>query len=157
MSQRVLKLVRWSQTVFNAIPKRLVTYLSGSTAKCDGHADGPAEMVAGAVDEYLPAAGCADGNMFYICIKGPAVVMTSPTADATNLIAVNDFLVAMTAATSGATTSGRPFPWTGGTFTATQSTDGTLFNVMQNSIGYALSAKTTGQTNADVLVEMNIW
>lgn len=75
---------------------------------------------------------------------------TSLAADATNLLPVGTILVALTAATSGSTTSGRPAPQdlTGAT--------ALLGNQIQNQIGTALSAKTTANTNADVLTLVHI-
>jgi hypothetical protein len=99
------------------------------------------------VDEFLPAAGVPANDLFYIVVRGPATVITS-LSDMSADVVVGDRLVAITAVTSGATTSGRVQPLPG----ATSST--ALANEILNTVGYALSAKTTANTNADLLVEV---
>lgn len=99
-------------------------------------------------DEFLPAAGCPQNDLFYITVSGPAGVMAS--VDATNAnFSAGSVLVALTAATSGATTSGRVAPQTLNT------TSTTLGNMVQNRVGVALSACTTGQTNSLRLAFIN--
>jgi hypothetical protein len=67
---------------------------------------------------------------------------------------MDDILVALTAATSAATTAGRVYPWTGLTSTVTQTTDGTQSRRTINKIGRAMSATTSGNTNSDILVDL---
>lgn len=100
------------------------------------------------VDHKLPAGGVPNGDLFYAIIAGPALARTSLAGDATNLIVVGDALHAQTAVTTGATTAGRVGEalFTG----ATTVLAGQVINV----VGYAMSAKTTGNTNADILVNV---
>jgi len=102
------------------------------------------------IDEYLPAAGVPANDLFYIVMDGPAVVLTS-LSDLSADVAAGDWLVAITAATSQATTAGR---------VALQDLTGATANLavqIMNRIGRALSAKTTQNTNADLLLEVGHW
>lgn len=101
------------------------------------------------VDEFVPSGGVPNGAYFYVVVRGPAKVLTDIAAVEGNVIAVGDPVVALTAATSGATTAGRVSiqSITGTTATA-------LINQIQNLVGRALTASTTGYTNSDLLVEV---
>ena len=86
-------------------------------------------------------------HLFLIGVGGPFLCITHPVGDGTNVISVGDKLVAESAAASTvATTAGRVVPQvlTGAT--------ALLANQIQNYVGHALSAKTTANTNADILV-----
>lgn len=109
------------------------------------------------IDEYLPATGVPDGHLFYVVVEGPAAVLTPIAGSEFNGdIAVGDKLVALTAATSGATTAGRVAKMniTGSTQTADYTA---IIEAAANFIGHALSAKTTGNTNSDILVDVGKW
>lgn len=110
-----------------------------------GNADVTAEKTA-IVDEFLPAAGVPDKDLFYVVVEGPTLAKTDLAGGSTNVIAVGDPLVALTAATTGATTAGRLI--TGDLTGATA----VLAKQIKNTFGAAMSAMTTAQTNADVLV-----
>lgn len=134
------------------LPKRLGRF---STAQAYGTAvDGYVNATAGVgypIDEYLPATGVANNDLFYVVIKGPAIFLTDLAGGASNVFNVGDRVVGLTAATSGATTAGRVAPQdlTGAT--------APLANQIQNRLGFAMSAKTTGNTNADLLVNVGKW
>lgn len=137
------------------LPKRLVTFEADTSAddygkRVDGYADGVAER-AYPVDEFLPTAGVLVDDLFYIVVEGPAMCKTGLAADATNVISVGDNLASLTAATSGATTAGRigPCDFTGAT--------AVLANAIVNRVGRALTARTTGNTANDVLVDVGKW
>jgi hypothetical protein len=102
------------------------------------------------IDEYLPSAGVAANDLFWIVVDGPAVVLTS-LADLTANLVAGDWVVAITAATSQATTAGRVT-----NIDLTGATSPLALQVM-NRIGRCLSAKTTQNTNADLLVEVGKW
>lgn len=87
-----------------------------------------------------------DKDLFYVVVSGPCLVKTSLEGGATNVVAVGDLLHALTAATTGATTAGRvqPAVLTGAT--------SVLANQIANVVGRAMSAKTTANTNADLLI-----
>ncbi len=133
------------------LPKRLASYQATAgnyTQRVDGYATTTAARVAGVVDEWLPAAGVPVNDLFWIVIEGPTLVITDLAGGANNVWNIGDVAVALTAATSGATTAGRPAPQdlTGAT--------ALLGNQIQNHLGRALSAKTTANTNADLLMDV---
>lgn len=133
------------------LPKRGVTYKAGTNqTEVDGYVRTTSAECAGIVDEWLPAAGVANGDYFWIVVQGPTMVLSSLAGNSENVITERDPLVALTAATSQATTAGR--------FVTQDLTGATqiLANAVQNAIGRALSAKTTAQTNGDILVDMNL-
>lgn len=137
----------------NLLPKRLVTFSATAGkygARVDGYVDTTAEHCY-PVDEYLPAAGVPDQSLFYIVVEGPALVLTDLAGGANNLIALGGNVVGLTAATSGATTAGRlaPIDLTGAT--------ALLANQIMNRVGRALTARTTANTNADILVDCGRW
>ena len=138
------------------LPKRLVTYASGYyKQRVDGYVTTDYQAVAGVVDDLLPAAGVPVGDLFWLVVEGPCLAK-APLAGAgfgSVSIAQGDELFGLTAATSGATTSGRFTGWNG-TFTAAQTTDGTAGKIALRSFARAMSAATSGQTNADILIDV---
>jgi hypothetical protein len=133
------------------LPKRLVTFQATFFGmRVDGYAT-TNFAAAYPVDEFLPTAGVPVGDLFYIVTRGPCLVKNDIASGAGTVINAGDPLVALTAATSGATTAGRVYAGVG-----TGATTNTG-NQLNNIIGYAASAKTTGNTNADVLVVVRQW
>lgn len=105
------------------------------------------------IDEWLPDAGVPDKDLFYIVVKGPAVVKTS-VANYTSAIAAGDVLYsALTAATSavtnGITTGGRV-----NEILDVASTDITAGQLV-NRLGRALSANATNTTDSNLLVDVD--
>ena len=134
--------------------KRVVKWKSGQRGKqIDGYCASTNEACAGISDEFLGSSGCPVNDLFWITVKGPTLILTPLEGDATNVVSVDDLLGALTAATSGATTSGR-VRVNALTATSTATTDGSFGNVLMNSFGRAMSAKTTANTNADLLVDV---
>ena len=141
------------------LPKRLVRFRASGVlygSAVDGYGATTAERVY-PVDEFLPAAGVPSLGYFWVVVDGPATVLT-PLAGAefNGNISEGSRLVALTAATSGATTAGRVavVNITGGS----QVTDYTfIHDNVNNMIGRALSARTTANTNADLLIEVGKW
>jgi hypothetical protein len=89
------------------LPKRVVRLAGSGTAlygAADGYASAANEAFCGVVDEFLPAAGVASNDVFWVTVDGPTEV--SVALSGTD-IAVRDRLSVITAATSGATTAGR--------------------------------------------------
>lgn len=133
------------------LPKRIARWESGYRGKrVDGYTTATAAEAAGVIDEHLPASGVSDNDLFWLAVKGPSLVLTSLAGDAENVISIDDALVALTAATSQATTAGRvnQQDLTGAT--------APLANQVQYRLGHAMSAKTTANTNADLLVDLQI-
>ena len=134
------------------LPKRIVKWKSGSEGKeVDGYCAVDFECVAGVVDEHLPAAGVPANDLFWIAVKGPSLVLTDLANSAANVHAVGRPFTALTAATSQATTAGRAQAF------AVTTTVTSVMSIAFNKIGRAMSAKTTNQTNADLLVNLDIW
>lgn len=107
------------------------------------------------LDEYLPAAGLAVNDVGWIVVEGPAIVVTALANGEGNSIAVGDPIMALTAATSGATTAGRAsMQFILGAATSGNTDYITQFNEFRNYFGRALSARTTNETDLDVLVEI---
>jgi hypothetical protein len=107
-------------------------------------------------DEFLPAAGVANNDLFYVVVDGPAECLTDLAGGATNnwtatTGGVNSWATALTAVTSQSTTAGRVYPQdlTGAT--------ANLANQIQHRIGLVLSALTTSQTNAAILLYVKKW
>ena len=96
------------------LPKRVVRFAHGTAGKAvfsevNGYAAVAGEERVGVVDEYLPIAGVAVNDVFWVVVSGPTEVVAALSGTA---VAVGDRLAAITAATSGATTAGRVKPVT---------------------------------------------
>lgn len=132
------------------LPKRVVAYASGYLGKrVDGYTRTTAVWGAGVVDEFLPSAGAQNNDLFWIVTRGNTQVLTDLAASEQASIAEGGILVALTAATSQATTAGRVAAHT---FTLTETP---LANMILNHFGRALSANTTGQTDRSLLARVN--
>ena len=136
--------------------KRLVT-VNPLTNRVEGYS-----IVRGAkafaVDEFLPDSGVPHGDLFWVVVAGRAIIrtlMSGQTAD----IAAGDLIVAATvnAASTAAGTTGTP--GRPDTFTITALTTVAQAQEMARharNAFEAISAATTGQTNADLLVEFGL-
>ena len=127
------------------LPGMLVTFKAGKYGKqVDGYACTTA-VEAYPVDEFVVSTGVPINDLFYIVVSGPAAVNTSLAANGEDVFSAASVLVALTAATSGATTAGR--------VSAQDLTGATalLGNQLQNRVGVALSASTTANTNVTKL------
>ena len=131
--------------------RRLVKWQSGyRNRRVDGYCAIDAEEVAGVVDEAIGSNGVPNHDLFWLEQRGPCLVKPPLAASALNVVNIGDKLIALTAATSQATTAGRwqPYAATTGTTTAMSS----VFNY----IGIAMSAATTANTQTDLLVDLKI-
>jgi hypothetical protein len=137
--------------------KRLVQLDPTNPGRVSGYANNSGQYCY-PVDEFVPAAGVPAGDLFWIVVKGPALCLTEMVgsrfvAD----IAAGDILQSGTT-TTGTTASGTTaVPGRVNTFAtaaATTNTGTDLINFNSNKIGRAMSAKTTAQTNADILVDI---
>jgi len=140
------------------LPKMAVTWKSGQRGKqVDGYAEFcPDRAIAGIVDEWLPSTGCPNNDYFWLTVRGPTLALTGLAADGTNVIAVDDWLVNSTgAASTHSTTSGRVVP---AISEAGVTTNITFANSNQlYKFARAMSAKTTGNTNADILIDVQLF
>jgi hypothetical protein len=132
----------------NLLPERIARYKTTTrNTEVDGYTTVTAADWAGIVDEWLPAAGAPANTVFYIATHGPSEVLTDIAA--VDTINEGDFLVALTAATSQATTAGRV-----DLAATTGSTTAVSINQLLNKLGRALSAKTSANTNSSILVDL---
>ena len=113
------------------------------------------EMVAGIVDDFLPAAGCPDDDICFIVQRGPCRAITK-YQDMSNDIAIGDFLLGITvdSTTDQTTDAGRIESVS---FDNTDVTgDDLLDAVMGGIIGRALNTAITTVTNKAIGVQLNI-
>lgn len=167
----------------NLLPGRLARFATtgGSPLACLARVDGyaglvDAEAFAGVVDEWLPAAGVANNDLFYIVIQGPSrclaaldgsAATTGPSFNGNTIsYAIGDLLTCITAATSQCTTAGR-VQVAALTFSITQGTDAAITRRhTRNVVGSAMSTRsstaatnstTAGITNQGILVDVRRW
>ncbi len=122
------------------------------------------DIVAGVIDPYLPSNGVRDGDLCHVVEEGYCIHKT-PKAGADfgtvawtvgqDLCAVTDTAANGTTTTS-ANIAGRMQGITTGTWTATQTTDGTMANYVRNVAAEVMSAMTSGQTSTDCLIRMKL-
>jgi len=135
-------------------PKRLArlsrTAGYGPVEEVDGYASTLAEKQCVVIDPFISATGVADDDIFLGIYDGP-VIMTTPDAGSAfnGDIAVGGQLVAATAASSQGDAAGR---LSNVTMTATGAV--AAFDSAANYVGKALSARTTGETASDILVDV---
>ena len=100
------------------------------------------------IDPWLASAGVADDDIFWGIIGGPALLRTASVgADFNGNISVGAELVAATGSTSGDTAGGRV-----SNIAIAAATD--ALTAARRVVCRALSARTTAETNSDLLVEM---
>lgn len=120
----------------------------------DGYVTGPTE-VGVVVDEFLPAAGVANGDVFWVVYEGPTRVATPLEQFPTGDIAVGDRIAAYTAAASTGTSGGRAIK----SYAATSNSSTELASQIAQlaaQLGVAASAKNSTATTAgqDLLILM---
>jgi hypothetical protein len=101
----------------------------------DGYTTGIADRPAGVVDEFLPPAGVADGDLFYLVVDGPSKV-TQASASAA-VLAIGDVLVPATGTSNTNDDAGR---------VAKQDVSGaaaTLANNLASRVGFASVANNS--------------
>lgn len=144
---------------FAVLGKRVVKFVeSGGYSDfetIDGYCAVKADAHLAFSDPNLPSAGCADDDIMWVIIEGPTTVLSPFEAGGFDkAIAAGDPLVGATGSTTGTSGVGRVSVGgvlAGGSLAATDA-----FNHARNNLGRALSARTTGETNAEILVDANI-
>ena len=124
------------------LPKRVVSFNTAAGklfSEVNGYARLTNEERVGVVDEWLPAAGVAVNDIFWLTVDGPTEVSAAVSGTA---IAAGDRLAAITAATSGATVAGRVTP-----SSLASATTGANDNA-RGVLAYAVSAGTTADGSA---------
>lgn len=130
------------------LPGRIVRFKVGTNrTEVDGYTRLDGQGDSAVSDDQLSSTGVINGDYFWVIVEGPALVKTPLEGTALNVFAQNDLVIALTAATSQATTAGRVQAATYADATAAAT-------VNAGAIGYAMSAMTTGQTHADMLVDV---
>lgn len=156
--QVVCRLVRNSSGI-SLLPKMAVTWKSGARGKeVDGYADfSPDIDIAGIVDEWLPSTGVANNDYFWLVVKGPTLALTGCAADETNSIGMHAWLINLTgAASTFSTTSGRVGPAVLPTAGLTTNITFAMSNAL-HKLGRAMSAKTTSNTNVNILIDVDLY
>lgn len=136
------------------VPRQLVQYSTTPNEwgrRVTGYARVGAGNVAGVVDEYVPSAGVANEDLFYIVRYGPAECRTGTTGVT---LSVGDRLVCITAANSTATNATQGNAGHCSTPDYTGATQTLAENIM-NVIGRAMSTTTDSASQA-VLVDMRV-
>lgn len=129
------------------LPGRVAVWKSTAQGKqVDGYVCLDSGLVAGVVDEWLPSTGVASNDYFWLVVRGPALVKKSLDA---NTLLKDDYVIAITAATSQATTAGRI------TSIITTSNQTYAMSAALNKLGIAMSTSNT--TDANVLVYVNVF
>ena len=78
------------------LPGRTVTWKTGYRGtRVDGYSTTTAQEVAGVVDDQLPTSGVANNDLFWLMIKGPALIKTPLAAGAGSVFAAGDVLAAL--------------------------------------------------------------
>lgn len=128
-------------------PKRLVSFVASKRGQVDGYARlNPNPVYSRPVDDAYTSSIPVNA-LFYVVVEGYCNTKTPLAAgDFTATIAAGDILCNGTAATSGATTAGRPV-------VVDFATTGTsLAMAVLNSLGRAVSSRTSAETDSDLLV-----
>jgi hypothetical protein len=124
--------------------------------RVDGYTCTTNQEIAGIVDPHLvnnANAGVRQGDLFLLYdISGPVEGLTDLAGAGNNVITEGSFMGALTAATSQATTAGRLYAQATTNAGIAALTDGTEYTRMRFARAQAMTAKTTANTNAAVLV-----
>lgn len=118
-------------------------------SRVDGYAAILADPHAVPIDDQLPSTGVANNDLFLVILHGHYTVLTDFAGAGFNGdIAVGAALVAATFNGSTSSSAGRV-----SNVTLAGQTAGTAsFNMARNILGTALSARTTGETHAELLM-----
>lgn len=135
-------------------PKRAVRFKEGTLGcEVDGYTHQIGQGSYAIVDEFLPTGGVRNGDYFWVALRGPTLVKTSTLGTAVNVISQGSLVVADTAASSQNDTNAGRFR----VYDIESPTDAASalanHNKANNALGRAQTAKTTGDTDADVLVD----
>lgn len=153
-----LRVVR-NSSGFALLPKRLVAFMDGTHwgRRVAGYTISHTQKGA-LVDEYLPATGVADGDLFYVVMDGPATGTTNLASATSNIYTYGAIAFALTVnTTSGATTAGRLRVVTSDvtTFDSSATDYSLLFNTLKNYVGHAMTTTAVStNTAADILVRV---
>lgn len=139
---------------------RLAVSDTASPARVTGYAITTAQGRIVPVDEFLPSAGVPHGDLFWSVIKGPWLGKTTVAAQGST-VGQGDVMVAATGSagsTAAAATTSECGRVAEQAFAApTDGASTTAFvNQLRNQVGTAMSARTTAETNADILIDVDL-
>jgi hypothetical protein len=152
---------RWMRNASGVtiLPKRIVAHQDGYYNKrFVGYTRLTAQHVAGVTDEFLAAAGVVANDCCWVVQQGQTLVVSdngNQAVDFTYGAKVYASTAATSASTGGLTTGGKFNVWAG-TFTSTQTTDGTAGSILFNAFGRCASTAATTATNTDTLIDVNV-
>jgi hypothetical protein len=153
----ILRVVR-NTAGFALEPKRVVSFENGTHwgRRVDGYVNATSEH-GYPVDEYLKSTGVPDDDLFYIVVSGPATVLSGLANANSNQFTYGADILALTAATSGATTAGRVRVLDTLAQITSQATDlATVRDSIRSVIGRAMTTQgATSHTAVDLLVRIN--
>jgi hypothetical protein len=137
------------------LPKYAVAWKAGFRhRRVDGYVIAPSAEVAGIVDEFLPAGGVQNGDLFWIARKGMTLGLTNTAASAlSGTFSEGSGLIGLTAAAS---TAGTDCGRLGYILDSATLTGAGVIALVMNRVGRALTAKTSANTNTDVLVALDL-
>jgi hypothetical protein len=127
------------------LPKRVVTFSTSAGklfSEVTGYSAVTNEERVGVVDEFLPAGGVADGDVFWVTVDGPTEVAVALSGSD---VAAGDRLSAVTAVTAGATTAGR---------VTTSPLSGATTGSGNNGIGVIGFATSAGATTGSAVLAL---
>lgn len=145
-----------NETGFTLLGKRLARLSRaagyGQTQAVDGYCAVLADQSLVFVDGNLPSTGVPDDDIFWGIINGPTLALTPfEEGGVQKTVAAGDWLVGATGSTTGTSGVGRVACagiLAGGSLAATDA-----YAQAANRLARALSARTTGETNSDILVD----
>jgi hypothetical protein len=130
----------------NLKPARVVHFNSTTSVpygtQVDGYCISNASVPAGVSDEFLPAAGVVNNDLFYIVVQGPTKV-TNQTASPVTTAVGSRLVPAATGATLGDDLGGRVDLQTNVVAAASTNTGTNILNGVQNVIGFAGTVNNT--------------
>jgi hypothetical protein len=152
------RLVR-NNTGITLLPKKLVQLEAANPGRVSGYVVNTGQK-GYPVDEFLPSTGVPNGDLFWIVVQGPATVLSAYTGAqfgggdvAAGVILTSVTTTAGSTQTGTTSENGRAAIYT--TVAATTAGQWTLVqNVLTNFHGRALSARTTAETNSDLLIDV---
>lgn len=150
----VAMLVRNSAAVA-LLPKKVARFKAESGllgTSCDGYCFVVADIPAGVIDPFLPAAGVPVADLFWLIIEGEADVLTDESS--TTDIAVGDRVVVLAGTNATSADSGKVAKQI---YTVPSDATNTalLANHIQNVVGRAITAQTEVNSAIKVHVQLN--
>lgn len=137
------------------LPKRVVRFKDGAWGReIDGYVTAGPTLHGVVADEYLPTAGVAVGDLFYVVVEGPAIHETAVDTLLGVITEGQHVVAASTNVTSGNTKAGRVDALALGEDVGSTTHQTLNASKLQFYLGVAMSAKTSDNTAADILINV---